>query len=297
MTNRSAGPEASVVLPVYNEGERLRQTLDAIRGSTEIPYEAIVVNDVSTDSCCDALRADPPPFDNVVLLDLEHCHGVAGARNRGAARARAPVLVFMDAHCSPRRGWLEKLLAEFDKPHAGIVAPQISSAENPSASTFGLTLRDKELGVEWLPQRGEGSYPVPLVGGGCMVMTKEFFETVGCFDEMRSFGLEDVELCIRTWLFGYTVTMVPGAEVAHWFKRTPFPVAWHDHLYNRLRTAVLHFDGAQLERIVACARTQPQFAEAAGTLLASDIWTRYSFVRAKRKHDAEWFCRQFGIQI
>ena len=130
-----------------------------------------------------------------------------------------------------------------------------------------------------------------------MVMTKEFFETVGCFDEMRSFGLEDVELCIRTWLFGYTVTMVPGAEVAHWFKRTPFPVAWHDHLYNRLRTAVLHFDGAQLERIVACARTQPQFAEAAGTLLASDIWTRYSFVRAKRKHDAEWFCRQFGIQI
>lgn len=273
------------------------QTLEALRDSTDVSYEVIVVNDASSDSCCDFLRSDPFRFANTLLVDLEERHGVALSRAVGAGRAGAPVLVFMDAHCFPRRGWLEKLLAEIDKPGAGIVAPQISSAGNPGATTFGLTLRDRELSVEWLPRRGGEPYHVPMAGGGCMVMTKEFYQTMGGFDAMRSFGLEDVELCIRTWLSGYTVTMVPGAEVAHCFKQKPFPVSWHDHLYNRLRTAVLHFDGAQLERILACARTRPQFAEAACALLSSDIWTRYDSVRSKRKHDAEWFCRKFGIEI
>jgi GT2 family glycosyltransferase len=290
-------PEVSIVAPCYNEGERLYQTLEALRDSTGVSYEVIVVNDASSDSCCDLLRSEPSRFANTLLVDLDERHGVAQARGMGAGQARAPVLVFMDAHCFPRRGWLEKLLAEIDKPDAGIVAPQISSAGNPGATTFGLTLRDKDLGVEWLPWRGAEPYPVPLAGGGCMLMTRDFYQTIGGFDAMRSFGLEDVELCIRTWLSGYTVTLVPGAEVAHCFKEKPFPVGWHDHLYNRLRTAVLHFDDAQLERILACARTKPQFAEAACTLLSSDIWARYSFVRAMRKHDAEWFCREFGIEI
>jgi GT2 family glycosyltransferase len=51
-----------------------------------------------------------------------------------------------------------------------------------------------------------------------MVMTREFFEAVRRFDAMRTCGLEDVELCIRCWLLGYFVIMVPYAEVAHWFK-------------------------------------------------------------------------------
>lgn len=287
----------SVVIPVYNEGEWLRQTLGAIRETTDVPYEAIVVNDGSTDSCCDFLRPDAAAFGNVTLIDLETRHGVAGARNLGAGRATGPVLIFMDAHCFPHGGWLQRILDELHKPETGIVAPQISSVERPGATTFGLTLRDKELGVEWLPRRGDDPYPVPLVGGGCMAMRKEFFDNVGGFDPMRCFGMEDVELCIRCWLSGYSVTMVPKADVAHLFKKQGFPVGWHDLLYNRLRTAVLHFEGDPLERILACARTKPAFAEAACTLLASDVWTRYSFVRAMRKYDAEWFCRRFHIEI
>ena len=290
-------PEVSIVIPVHNEAGRLCQTLQALRDATNLSYEVIVVNDGSTDSGCDFLRVQPPPFGNVLLLEGERRNGVARSRNLGAERAQAPVLVFMDAHCVPLAGWLEKLLAELQKQDAGIVAPQISSLECPSATTFGLTLRDKNFNVEWLPRRGTEPYPVPLVGGGCMAMRRDFFESAGRFDGMRSFGVEDIELCIRSWLSGYLVTMVPQAEVAHLFKKNPFPVGWHDHLYNLLRTAVLHFEGERLERILASARTKPAFSEAATTLLASDVWERHSFVRAKRKRDTEWFCKTFGIEI
>ncbi len=290
-------PEVSLVLPAYNEGRRLAETLAAIRTTAAVRYEAIVVNDASTDSCCDFLRADPPPFANVVLIDLAKRHGVAPARNLGADRAKAPVLVFMDAHCIPRTGWLERLLEELDKHEGGIVAPQISSLEDAGATTFGLTIRDRELGVTWLDRRGADPYPVPMVGCACMVMSRAFFESMGQFDAMRSYGMEDVEMCIRAWLLGYSVIMVPRAEVAHLFKKQPFSPAWHDYVFNRLRTAVLHFDGERLERIVGTLATKPAFAEAASTLLLGDIWTRYSLLRSKRVHDADWFCRKFEIAV
>jgi GT2 family glycosyltransferase len=130
-----------------------------------------------------------------------------------------------------------------------------------------------------------------------MVMRRSFFESVGKFDAMRSYGMEDVEMCIRSWLLGYPVIMVPKAEVAHWFKSEPFSPSWPDYLYNRLRTAVLHFEGERLQRIVAALRTKPSFRDAASTLLLSDIWARYSELRAHRVHDADWFCRKFEIAV
>jgi GT2 family glycosyltransferase len=290
-------PEVSIVLPVYNEGARLCQTLTAIRETTDVSHEIIVVNDGSTDSCCDSLRAAPSPYENLVLVDLPRRGGVAHARNLGAGQARAPVLAAMDAHCVPRHGWLEKLLEELHKPGVGIVAPQISSLECPATTTFGLTIRDRELGVDWLHRRASNPYPVPIVGCACMVMTREFFEAVGRFDAMRSYGMEDVELCIRAWLLGYSVIMVPDAEVAHCFNREPFAVGWQDYLYNRIRTAVLHFDGEPLQRILAALQPRPAFSDAVSSLLVSDVWPRYSAVRSLRKHDGAWFCRKFEIAL
>ncbi|HTX39062.1 MAG TPA: glycosyltransferase [Bryobacteraceae bacterium] len=292
--------EVSIVLPAHNEGPRLCQTLAAIRDTVQVPYEVIVVNDGSTDSGCDALRTGPDagtPFENLVLVDLPQRRGVAAARNLGAERARAPVLVAMDAHCIPRPGWLEPLLEQLHQPGVGIVAPQISSVECPQATTFGLTIRDRELGVGWLGRQADRPYPVPLAGCACLVMRREFFEAAGRFDGMRSYGMEDVELCIRTWLLGYSVIMVPGAEVAHWFKKNPFPVNWHDYVYNRLRTAVLHFDGDRLKRILASLQGKPAFADAVASLLAGDIWERRERTRQHRQHDAEWFCRKFEIAL
>jgi GT2 family glycosyltransferase len=283
-------PEISIVLPAYNEGVRLRQTIEALRDTVKVNYQVIVVNDSSRDSCCEGLD-----FGNLVLVNLPKRQGVAHARNLGAEQATAPVLIAMDAHCVPQAGWLEKMLAEL--PEAGIVAPQIRSMASPSANTFGLTIRDRELGVEWLQRRGDQPYAVPLAGCACLMMRREFFEAIGRFDAMRCYGMEDVEICLRCWLLGYSVRMVPEAVVGHWFKKEPFQAGWHDYLYNRLRTAVLHFDGAPLQRILTTLQTKPQFGDAVASLLLSDIWARRELVRARRKRDADWFCREFSIVL
>ena len=289
--------QVSIVLPAYNEGGRLFDTIQAIRETVNTPYEVIVVNDGSTDGCCDFLRHGSNTSGEVQLIELARNQGVAHARNLGAEEANGSVLVTMDAHCIPQAGWLSKMLDALDKPGVGIAAPQIRSIECPDATAFGLTISDRELGVSWLPKQSDRLYQVPLAGCACLVMNREFFETAGRFDALRSYGMEDVELCLRCWLLGYSVVMVPDAVVAHCFKKQPFAVGWHDFLYNRLRTALLHFEGPRLERILASLKAKPAFPDAVTSLLTSDIWARREFVRQARKHDADWFCRRFGIHL
>ena len=232
--SETPAPEVSIVLPGYNEGQRLLPTLAAIRDTVKGGYQVIVVNDASTDGCCDALRADPPPFENLVLVDLPHRHGVAHARNLGAEQARAPILVAMDAHCIPRHGWLAKLLEELHKPGVGIVAPRISQRGMSPAHRVRPDHPRSGTGRRLARPQADKPYPVPLAGCACMAMTREFFEAAGRFEAMRSYGMEDVEICIRGWLLGYSVIMVPDAEVAHWFKREPFPVGWQDYLVQSI---------------------------------------------------------------
>ena len=62
-------PEVSIIIPVHNEGEKLYLTLEALRYSTNVNYEVIVVDDGSTDLCCDFLRSNHSLFNNVLLVN------------------------------------------------------------------------------------------------------------------------------------------------------------------------------------------------------------------------------------
>ncbi|MGQ0572328.1 MAG: glycosyltransferase family 2 protein [Armatimonadota bacterium] len=293
----AAAPVVSFVIPVHNEGEMLYLTLEALRSSTAVDHETIVVDDGSTDSCCELLRSAPSLFENTLVLSTARI-GAAAARNIGAASAHAPVVVFLDAHCFPRRGWLERLLTTLEDLDGGIVAPSISVAGNPGSQGFGLTILNSDFSVQWLPKEADRAYEVPVAGAACMAMKTAFFHKIGGFDAMRTLGLEDVELCIRCWLFGHSVMVVPDVEVAHVFKEQHTShVPWQDYLYNMLRTAVLHFEGERLARIVHTLRADPAFPATATSLLLADILERYRFVRAQRKYDADWFCQKFTLNI
>jgi GT2 family glycosyltransferase len=288
-------PVVSVVIPVHNEGQRLFLTLEALRGSTAVPHEVVVVDDGSTDGGADFLRNAPELYPNVSLLTQTQ-HGVAAARNTGARTVEAPLILFMDAHCFPSFGWLEKLVPVASSADTGIAAPCISVAGAKGQRGFGLTFASEELDVEWLGKQGDAPYEVPLAGGGCMLMRRDVFWSLGAFDSMRRYGVEDIEISIRAWLAGFSVVMVPQVEVGHIFKEEcNFRVEWRDYLYNLLRLIILHFEGARLKRLMEPLREKGCFPEALTELLAGDLWDRYAFIRSKRIRNADWLCERFAF--
>lgn len=95
----------SIILPAYNEENRIKPTLAALSEYLELfapGYEIIVVNDGSEDKTRDAVREVQTP--KIMLLDLPKNFGKGRAIREGAASASGDVKVYTDADLaySPR---------------------------------------------------------------------------------------------------------------------------------------------------------------------------------------------------
>lgn len=84
----------SVVVPTYNHGALLLETLDSVFAQTFEDYELIVVNDGSPDDTAELLRP-LVETDRIVYLEQQNA-GVAAARNRGLQAARGEYIAFLD---------------------------------------------------------------------------------------------------------------------------------------------------------------------------------------------------------
>lgn len=148
-------PEAvSVVIPCKNEKENIKKTISAIKASkygTQV--EIIVVDDGSTDGCCEGLER---LFPKLKVLTTSG-KGVSYARNLGARAAQGDILLFCDANILPAANWLEKLLEAFKNPQIKVQAPGLSNAEKPNTGGYGMTLNERLEGV-WLPKRRKISH-------------------------------------------------------------------------------------------------------------------------------------------
>jgi len=86
----------SVVIPCFNMGEYINDTINSIEGSSYNNKEIIIVNDGSNDAkslqALDLLKTK----DGVKIIDQPNL-GLAAARNRGAQEATGDYLAFLDA--------------------------------------------------------------------------------------------------------------------------------------------------------------------------------------------------------
>lgn len=105
-------PAVSVVMAAYNGAALIAETLASLSAQTFEDFEVLVVDDRSTDTTRDVVRAWPDP--RVRLIELEVNGGPVRARNRGAAEARGRYIAALDQDdlCRAERfarqvAWLE----------------------------------------------------------------------------------------------------------------------------------------------------------------------------------------------
>ncbi len=105
----------SVVVPFYNLGDYLEQTIDNILAATYPDLEIIVVDDGSTQaSSLAALERVRARGDNRIRVVSTANGGLASARNCGAALARGEYLTFVDADDLIEPDFFAKTVAVLD---------------------------------------------------------------------------------------------------------------------------------------------------------------------------------------
>lgn len=100
--------KVSVIMPVYNARDFLRQALDGVLAQTLKEFELICVDDGSTDGSLDIIK-EYQKGDARIRIITENNAGPSTARNKGIVRARGEYMIFLDADDFYEPELLEKL--------------------------------------------------------------------------------------------------------------------------------------------------------------------------------------------
>ncbi|WP_426608812.1 glycosyltransferase [Bradyrhizobium sp. McL0616] len=298
-------PLISVVIPVRNEGRRLRSTISSIMDNRSCPFpiQIIVIDDASSDGCCSAaLKACSSDRNHasIEIVRLPRWSGIPYARNVGAGLARAPILFMTDANVRFPRCWDHPI-----RDHIGpgrVICAAIADAESQFVG-FGGTLHVPSMGFDWVRTLHPHGNAVPLSPSTGTIIPTELFRRVGGYDTaMPIYGAAEPELSVRVWLSGAEIVCIPGLVLKHHFKsaseKKPFLKTIEPTLvYNYIRFGLLYLDRMRMEQMLTYYSNQFPllFKDALRRAWVGDVWNRRSLLERILPRTFADFVRQFKI--
>lgn len=192
-------PRFSVILPLYNKEPYVLRTLESVAGQTFRDFEAIVIDDGSTDRSAEVVEQYLKQHSDSGLFRLvrQEDMGVSVARNRGVALSSGEYVTFLD--CDD--WWEPTFLEEMDGlirryPQAGIYGTGYNLVK------YGHR-RKAPVGVDSTFSDGLIDYCAVYARTLCMPLTsdtvalrREVFEASGGFRSGITLG-EDFDLWLR----------------------------------------------------------------------------------------------------
>lgn len=199
-------PIVSVVIPVYNGEETIKQTIESVLSQTFSDFELIVINDGSTDATVNVVSTFQDP--RIKVFSYPNA-GLSASRNRGISLASGNYISFIDADD----------LWTADKLEAQVSALQ----ENPQAAlAYSWTDYIDESG-QFFRQGPHFNFSGDVfaklllsdfVGNGSNpLIRKQAFSEVGGFDESLN-AAEDWDMWLRL-AARYEFVAVPFTQILY----------------------------------------------------------------------------------
>lgn len=194
----------TVIVPAYNEGASLADTLISLLTQTVAPAEILVVDDCSTDDTADVAAR----LGVTVLRPSANTGSKAGAQSFALGQVKTPFVMAIDADTTLAPDAIERLLPAFDDPD--VVAACGSVIPRRVRSVWERGRYVEYLFAFTFYKRVQEAWGAPLIASGCFSM----YST----DALRAVGgwptrtlAEDMDL---TWTFyecGGKVRFIPEA--------------------------------------------------------------------------------------
>jgi GT2 family glycosyltransferase len=226
---KSGAPKVLAIIVTHDGRRWLKKCLASLNVQSYPNLDILVVDDASPK------RADEPELRRVAKRHLGRRRwaflrtprplGFGGAINwaLGRVRTEASLLMFVHDDAALDRVSLERMVARiYADESTAVVGPKIVSWDHPdvleevgmATDKFGYPYKGLEDGELDLRQH-DAPVEVFYVTSTCMLVRREVFRELHGWDaNMRAFA-EDLDLCWRARVAGYTVRVEPRAKARH----------------------------------------------------------------------------------
>jgi mycofactocin system glycosyltransferase len=206
MPGRFRRSDVSLVVPARDDPDGLRRTIETAGDFGEV----IVVDDGSRDQ-----KAVRRGASGATIVRNEVARGPGAARNQGWRSAKLPLVAFVDADVELGDNWSGVLVAHFDDPTVGAVAPRVRSRPGRAPrwlAEYESVRSPLDLGPLGGPVRPGAR--VTYVPTAVLLVRRDALDAVDGFDERLHVG-EDVDLVWRLHEAGWRVRYEPAAQAHH----------------------------------------------------------------------------------
>jgi GT2 family glycosyltransferase len=205
-------PLVSVCIANYNGMDVIDDCLRSVQAQQgNITVEILVHDDASSDGSLDYIRNHYP---QVKVIASQDNVGFCIANNRMAAAATGKYLLLLNNDAALFQGALQALHAEAQR----LAKPAILTLPQFDATSGQLIDRGCLLDPFFnpVPNLDPKRSDVAMVIGACLWIPKELWEEMEGFPEWFGSIAEDMYLCCRARLAGYTVRALAVSGYRHW---------------------------------------------------------------------------------
>ncbi len=191
--------KVSVVIPSFNRGEKLIDTIESIEKNDFLKkdFEVIIVNDCSTDNTAEVIKKIVKKYTNVKTITNKKNSGPAVSRNNGIKNTSGELVFFTDDDCIVPSNWIKKYFEFFKENKEVYCAGGILEGKNKNIVSSLEKLKDKILGIYYTKEK-IGNKEIKTGFTNNCVYRRSAFKEVGYFQEnFKVPAGEDLEFCQR----------------------------------------------------------------------------------------------------
>lgn len=216
-----------IVILNYNTKQLLQQLLPLVISRSAVDGVNVVVADnASTDGSVDFVQQQ---FPEIEVIALNNNFGYAGGYNEALKNRTADYFILLNSDAEPEENWLQPLLElAMNNPTIGAIQPKLldyynrdkfeyAGASGGFLDKYGYPFcRGRIFGnVEHDNGQYDQSCDIFWATGACFMIGRKAWEEANGLDESFFAHMEEIDLCWRLQLLGYSVKVCPQSVVYH----------------------------------------------------------------------------------
>lgn len=224
--------DLSIIIVNWNSKDYLQKCLASVLSwTTGVNFEIVVIDSASFDGADEMLKHCYP---QVRFMQSDRNLGFARANNMAFRESTGRHILFLNPDTELIGPDINILFDSIQLlPKAGAIGCKLLNADRsvqtsciqafPTilnqllSSEFLRTLFPKSQlwGMTSLFSDKDEPAEVDMISGACLMLRREVFEQVGLFSEDYFMYAEDLDLCYKIKLAGYSNYYIPGASIIH----------------------------------------------------------------------------------